>query len=623
VYQRLLLDANAVDFDDLLMHVALLLRDNPELRRALDSRYRFILVDEYQDTNLAQYAVMRGLSIDYPNVAATGDPDQSIYSWRGADIANIVRFEEDYPQAKVVRLEENFRSTQRIVETAAHLIAHNRYRKPKSLYTKNPPGSAVRLVRYESGEEEAYDIAEQIRQKIDQGRRPGEFAVFYRTNALSRALEQAMRREGIPYQVVRGLEFYERREVKDLLAYLYLLNNPRDEWAFRRVLNVPPRGIGRQTFKKLSEFAYQKRLSLMEAARDRRFLDSLSRRLAEKLQLFTDQYQRWRKLVDKPVAEILQAIIQDIDYLNYVAALDEGPDIDRPGNVNELLSDAAEFDAQRGQGPWLEAFLERVSLVSDTDTWDSAGSKVSLMTLHAAKGLEFPVVYIIGVEEGLLPHDRSRNDEQSVEEERRLLFVGITRAQEELQLSFAMRRLAHTGALPMRVPSAFLQELPLGALERVGIDAYGMSAQRAFEDEAIADDEPLDEEPPDELAWQVDEDRFAYPRQSTFANRRPKKAGLTAGRPHENSPATSAMPASTVAPAVQGREAGDRRFAVGDLVRHPAHGRGTIVRASGEGKRRVVKVVFDSAPDCPISFYVAYSPLEPLPPVVPPEADDS
>ncbi len=278
-YQQRLLESNAVDFDDLLMHVAMLLTQNTELRSELDELYRYILVDEYQDTNLAQYTIVRALSIDHPNLAVTGDPDQSIYAWRGADINNILEFERDYPRVAVVRLEQNYRSTKRILRIADQLIANNVFRKEKSLFTDNPEGQPVRLVRYEDGNEEAEDIARQISDAIRNDElRPRDVAILFRTNALTRNFEHALREYLVPYQVVNGVEFYQRKEIKDVLGYLHLINNPRDEIAFLRVINTPQRGIGKKSLQYLGDYARRHRLTLLDAAREAGSIDGLSAR---------------------------------------------------------------------------------------------------------------------------------------------------------------------------------------------------------------------------------------------------------------------------------------------------------------------------------------------------------
>ncbi|MBN1590827.1 MAG: UvrD-helicase domain-containing protein, partial [Pirellulales bacterium] len=293
LYQALLVKCNAVDFDDLLLHAVTLLRENPEIRRHLDQRYRYILVDEYQDTNLAQYAVVRALSIDYPNLAVTGDPDQAIYGWRGANLRNILDFDEDFPKVRVVRLERNYRSTKRILEVAAKLISHNLRRKSKDLYTENDDGPPVRLVRYASHKEEASDIVAQIADQLHSGRRRGsDFAIFYRVNALSVAFEQALRARGIPFQMVHGLEFFRRKEIKDTVAYLQLVANPADDMALLRVINAPPRGIGKTTLGRLAEHARRRGLTLLEAARGSHAVESLSRRCATQVAKFVALFDR-------------------------------------------------------------------------------------------------------------------------------------------------------------------------------------------------------------------------------------------------------------------------------------------------------------------------------------------
>src|SRR5262245_24841873 len=288
-YQRRLLNANAVDFDDLLLHVARLLKENPDVRSRLDERYRYILVDEYQDTNLAQYAIVRALSVDFPNLAVTGDPDQSIYGWRGANLSNILEFEKDFPSVKVVRLEQNYRSTKAILRVADELIRHNVRRKQKRLFTENPDGAAVRLAAYPTQRDEADDIAGRIANEIHRsGRRPRDFAIFYRTNALSRQLEHALREHVVPYQIVNGLEFYQRKEIKDILAYLHLLNNPRSDVALLRIINTPARGIGKATIDRLRDFARMNGLPLLEAARRAGIVAGLSKESAVAVAKFVE-----------------------------------------------------------------------------------------------------------------------------------------------------------------------------------------------------------------------------------------------------------------------------------------------------------------------------------------------
>ncbi|HEY2881652.1 MAG TPA: UvrD-helicase domain-containing protein, partial [Pirellulales bacterium] len=464
-YQKQLLASGAVDFDDLLLHVASLLRENPEVRRRLDERYKYIMVDEYQDTNLAQYTIVRAMSIDYPNLAVTGDPDQSIYGWRGANLNNILDFEHDYPNVKIVRLEQNYRSTKRILRVADQLIANNKRRKLKSLFTDNPEGSAVRLIFQPTQKDEADQIAETIEQAVRSGRRrPRDFAVFYRTNALSRSLEFALREYGVPYQMVNGLEFYQRKEIKDVLAYLHLLNNPRDGVAMSRIINIPPRGIGRSTLAKLQEHAAVRGGSLLDAARQAGMIDGLNKRAAVAVAKFVSLFDHLSVAATAPVEEIIGRVLADSGYHELLKDSEDEEDQERLANIEELLTAAREFDETHPGSGALEAFLEQAALVNDTDAWETEDDRVTLMTVHAAKGLEFPVVFMIALEEGIFPHERSRNDEEQLEEERRLLFVGITRAREELHLSRACYR-HYRGQHRPTVPSAFLMELPQEELD--------------------------------------------------------------------------------------------------------------------------------------------------------------
>ncbi len=314
-YQARLLANAAVDFDDLLLHVATLLRENVDLRRHLDARYRYIMVDEYQDTNLAQYTIARALSIDHPNLAATGDPDQSIYGWRGANLNNILEFEQDFPKVRVVRLEQNYRSTQRILRVADQLIAHNKRRKPKGLFTENAEGRPVRLVTHHTNKVEAEAIVARIAKDVAEGRRrPRDFAIFYRTNALSRTLEFALRQFGVPYQMVNGLEFYQRREIKDVLAYLHVLNNPRDGVALLRVINTPPRGIGRSTIARLNEYANAKGKSLLEAAREAGLIPGLAKRAAVAVAKFVALIDSLGLVRSRPVEQIIKAVLDESGY---------------------------------------------------------------------------------------------------------------------------------------------------------------------------------------------------------------------------------------------------------------------------------------------------------------------
>ncbi len=463
-YQKELQRANAVDFDDLLLHVAVLLRTNPEIRKNLDNRFRYILVDEYQDTNTVQYVIAKALSQDHRNLAVTGDPDQSIYGWRGANIQNILDFEKDFPDVKIIRLEQNYRSTPEILAVADHLIENNIHRKEKKLFTDNPAGKPVRLVRCADHHEEADSIAREIAEELKLGKRkPSDYAIFYRMNALSRNLEHALRREAVPFQLVRGLEFFNRKEIKDLVAYLRVVYNPSDTISLGRIINEPARGIGKTTFQKISDHALRLGCSTMDAARDVAHLSSIAAKTRKAVQEFVAMVDRLAEASGKdyPIEALLGLVLKETKYKDQYDGEDSEEDQERLDNIAELLTEAHEFDERPlGEGEnALEEFLEQVALVSDVDELDRTSDRVSLMTLHAAKGLEFPVVYLIAIEEGILPHDRSSNDAMQLEEERRLFFVGITRAEEELRLSRAARR-DFRGMFGSAIFSRFLAELP-------------------------------------------------------------------------------------------------------------------------------------------------------------------
>jgi DNA helicase-2/ATP-dependent DNA helicase PcrA len=464
-YQEELRRQNAVDFDDLLLHVARILGEHPDIRRELDDRFRFILVDEYQDTNLAQYAIARALSIDYPNLTVTGDPDQSIYRWRGATLRNILEFEKDYPHVTVVRLEENYRSTGRILRVADALIARNRLRKPKQLFTQNPEGRPVRVLIFKSEQEEALGIAEEIFRVVrSRQRRFRDFAVFFRLNVLSRPLEAAFRQRGIPYQVVNGTEFFRRKEIQDLLAYLRIVVNPRDDEAFARICQIPPRAFGARTLDRVREFARQRGLSLAEAIQEEDLFRELSPRMRKPLREFAEVLRKLTEIPYGGAEAFVRAILNQSGYLEYLKAEGTPEAQERLANVEEFISVTRQFDLRHPDGGTIEQFLEEVALASDPDRWDETDDCVALMTLHAAKGLEFPVVYIVGLEQGLLPYEDSWRDVEELEEERRLLFVGITRAREEVTLTRAVFR-EFRGQRRLTIPSPFLLELPRGEIE--------------------------------------------------------------------------------------------------------------------------------------------------------------
>jgi len=486
-YQEALRKANAVDFDDLLFHVATLLKNDADVRERLDGRFRYILVDEYQDTNLVQYVIARALSIDYPNLAVTGDPDQSIYGWRGANIQNILNFEKDFENAKVVRLEQNYRSVKSVLRVADSVIKNNVYRKDKALFTENPEGRSPRVVQCYDQQEEAETIAAEIAAEIAAGKRgPRDYAIFYRMNALSRNLEYALKRYGVPFQLVRGLEFFNRKEVKDVCSYLQLVYNPSDVVSFKRVVNLPARGVGRVSLLRLEAYAEEQNVSLFEAARNAKKIGGISKRVQKSLVNFVELVDRLGKALEEgdDLEVVLSLLLKETKYVEFLQnSVKTEEDEQRLANIQELLSEVREFDAdfeqiQEGDAPVslfperdqpvdkLGRFLEQIALVNDVDDWDSDDDRVSLMTLHAAKGLEFPVVYIIALEDCVLPHERSLFDKKQLEEERRLLFVGLTRAKEDLRVSHTRFR-EFRGSYAPSTSSRFLFEFP-----RKGVDKF-------------------------------------------------------------------------------------------------------------------------------------------------------
>ncbi len=465
-YQRILARSNALDFDDLLFEAVRLLEANDEVGSRYARRFRHVLVDEYQDTNHAQYRLVRAMARLHGNICVVGDDDQSIYGWRGADLRNILDFERDFPGARVLRLEQNYRSTRCVLEVANAVIANNRARKQKVLRTARDAGDPVMVLWVPDERAEATWTVREIR-SLHPHRAPEECAILYRTNAQSRPYEDALRRAGMPYRIVGGVRFYERREIKDVLAYLQLVINPADEAAFQRAVSWPRRGVGEVTLGKLRAAARREGRSLLEMAseaEDRPELPAAGRRA---LAAFAAHLAGLRELQrDAAVEDVIQECVRRF---GMVSALEEEEDgADRIANVTELMAAAAAFDPSEieddtGVATPLALYLQSVSLIADIDEWDADRGSVTLMTLHNAKGLEFPVVFIGGLEEGLLPLSRAAESAEGLEEERRLLYVGITRSQDRLYLSHAGRRW-RAGGESRSAASSFLDELPVGGV---------------------------------------------------------------------------------------------------------------------------------------------------------------
>ncbi|MFC1676583.1 ATP-dependent helicase [Planctomycetota bacterium] len=455
-YQDILDEANALDFDDLLMKTVFMLQNSPDICEQLSNRFKYLLVDEYQDTNHAQYSLAKALASKHNNICVTGDPDQSIYRWRGADIRNILRFEEDWPDAVVVKLEENFRSSPNILGAADNLIAANSGRKQKRLIPTRPQGSDVIINSFQDEQAEALAVADKINDLLAKGVAASEIAVFYRVNALSRIVEESFIRNEIPYQVVRGVEFYKRKEIKDMLAYLRGLVNPDDTVAMLRIINTPTRGIGKTSIGKVSAYAESNGINFYQALKQAGNIAALGNGPKAKIAVFVNMIEQFKTGLNDPVATLAKRVFTESGLKQSLKS--QGPEGETSlENVDELLNSMVRYD-KNTEEPSLLDYIQQISLFSDADSYDTSVQRVPLMTLHAAKGLEFDNVFIIGLEEGLLPHERSSEDSDEIEEERRLFFVGITRAKTDLHISYAQYRTIH-GRQSRTIPSSFLYEL--------------------------------------------------------------------------------------------------------------------------------------------------------------------
>lgn len=556
-YQELLKTQNAFDFDDLLIELANLLRRDDDVREAMSRRFQYVLVDEYQDTNLAQYAIARALASGHQNLCVTGDPDQSIYGWRGANLDNILNFEADFPRATVVRLEQNYRSTKHILAAADSLIRHNVRRKEKALLTDNPPGRRVKVFCYRDEAAEAQGVAETIRLAVDQGtRRYRDHAIFVRTVSLSRAFEQALSARRIPYQVIGGFAFFERKNVRDLLAYARVVVNPADDSALARIINVPARQIGDTTIGRLRQHARESRiplrLAIAEAAQAVGPIGGtkLSARTRRALASFDALLSGLDPLAEEPPDRALATILEE-------SGLREGLDPDDPEDqqaieeFEEILASARLFQPE-GEPATLARFLETLSLSSDTDQLDDRAERVTVMTLHAAKGLEFPVVFMVAFEKNIIPHERHLRDGDE-EEERRLAFVGITRAREDLYLSYTHERTFH-GQRMVRSVSPFLQELPKDSLDREDIMMASEIARQRLADHGF---------------------------------RRP------AGDWEDSQEHSYEEPSIQVARGASEPSNSDR-FRVGMMIRHANYGPGQILKLDGVGADRKATIHFAS-----------------------------
>ena len=465
-YQKTLIDNNAVDFDDLLLLTVRLLRENRDILEAYQERLRYIMVDEYQDTNSVQFELIRLLSGKYHNLCVVGDDDQSIYKFRGADITNILSFEETFPGAKVVKLEQNYRSTNNILEAANSVIANNAHRKEKHLWSENGEGKEVSFIHYETAYGEAEDVIDKIQTSVHMGKHQyQDCAILYRTNAQSRAFEEKCIKKSVPYRLVGGVNFYQRQEIKDILAYLKTIDSGRDDLSVTRIVNVPKRGIGQVTLNKLAVYASEHGMRLFQAMEQAEQIPGIGK-AADKIKGFVNQIMVFRALAKElDAAELIESILEQTGYLEELEKLEEDKAQAKQENLEEFQNKAADYYANHDEAA-LTDFLEEVALVADIDNMDSEADSLTLMTLHSAKGLEFPVVYMTGMEEGLFPSYMSMNsgDPGDIEEERRLCYVGITRAMQQLTLTAAKQRMVH-GNIQYSAISRFVKELPQEKLD--------------------------------------------------------------------------------------------------------------------------------------------------------------
>ncbi len=550
LYQKKLEKNNALDFDDLINRTIELFSLHPEVLDYYKKKFQYILVDEYQDTNYAQYRLVKLLSSYWKNICVVGDDDQSIYGWRGADIRNILDFEKDFPDARIIKLEENYRSSQTILDAANQVIKNNRGRKPKKLWTQKGQGEPIRVYRAMDEREEAEFICREVKSMMEkENRSPGDFAILYRTNSQSRVIEEALMKYGIPYNIYGGLRFYDRKEIKDLIAYLRVVANPADDVSLRRIINVPKRGIGNVTVGKLEEIAAREGENLFSVILDIDKYNEFSGRTLKKIKEFGGLISNLIAMKElMPVTDFISTLLVDT---GYKAMLEEEKTIEaenRLENVKEFVSAAREFEREN-EGAGLVEFLENIALVSDLDKLGEGEAALSMMTLHSAKGLEFPVVFIAGMEEYLFPHSRAMDSEQEMEEERRLCYVGITRAQERLYLTHALQRTLY-GSPRYNEPSRFLSEIP-------------------------------------EMLLSVEDNNSIKSRSIPF--------DFAAPSPSKDTPSKA--------------QAG-QTFSLGEKVFHSRFGKGTIVSVVGDGEDQELKIAFEQGGIR--TFLAAYAPLKKL-----------
>ncbi len=548
LYQKELLKSDAMDFDDIIFNTVKLLQENDDVRELYQKQFKYVMVDEYQDTSHAQYILVSLLAGGYKNICVVGDDDQSIYRFRGATIENILSFEQQYKNAKVIRLEQNYRSTQNILDGANSIIANNKNRKGKNLWTAAGAGEKIILNTVNSEKEESDFIVEEILKNVAQGRKMSDHAVLYRMNAQSRNLEITLTKSGIPHKIIGGNRFFDRKEIKDVISYFAVINNPADNVRLQRIINIPKRSIGDTTFANVLEIATGLGISAFEVCeRSDEFQKTL--RSAQKLMAFTNMIKHFQKLLDEgmPLSDLLQEILNETKYFDY---LDEDPETaeDRKNNINELSSMFIKYQEEEEDFD-LSSFLEDVALVSDIDSYNETDDCVVLMTLHSAKGLEFPIVFIPGMEEGIFPGNQSIYSEEDLEEERRLAYVGVTRAKEKLYLINARQRMLY-GTTNRNLASRFIREIPVSVTKDITVDNFNRSTGFTSKNNAITQNNP-------NRANAENAHKFGQVKaQETSAN---------------------------------------VNFAVGDTVRHKTFGTGVILSANQMGGDMLLEIAFDKA----------------------------
>lgn len=577
-YQQILVANNAMDFDDLLLNVVHLFDQRPDILEKYQERFQHILVDEFQDTNTAQYGLLKRLTAVTHNLFAVGDADQSIYAWRGADYRNLGRFRDDFPSAVQILLEQNYRSTQNILDVAKEVIRHNSNRVHKELFTERGNGSRVTLREAYDEQEEADRIIGTIQDLLLRNHSPGDFAVMYRTNAQSRALEEAFIRSGIPYRLVGATQFYRRREIKDVIAYMRIIHNPADAISLNRVINTPTRGIGQKTQQTLRDWALSNNMNPTEAlirlATDPDVQHPFNGRAFNALSNFGEMVHAWITIrEDATVGELMDLVLEQTNFRQYIesSAKDDDDARDRWANVMELRNVAAGSDTA------LPDFLEQVALVSDVDALDDEPNRASLLTLHAAKGLEFPVVFLAGLEDGVLPHSRSLDDSESLAEERRLFYVGITRAMDQLYISHAFRRLGY-GGWDVSTPSRFLQDIPLEMLDGVS------SKQRRQQTKTKASSW---NQTTTNSSWQSSSS-WSQPKRRTTT--RPSRKPSPRPEPEKKLPKPKYLLNDPIEP--EPERSATAKYQSGQKVRHAKFGDGTVIESKLTGNDEEVSVAF-------------------------------